>query len=117
MKRETIAYFFLRGAIASVFIYAAIASFFDPDNWIEFFPLFLQQAVPEHILISFFSIYEIILASWLLSGKFTFYAAVLSILTISGIIIFNLSVLDVVFRDFAIVLSAVSLAVFTYKKK
>lgn len=117
MTRESIALFLLRCAIASVFIYAAVASFLNPDNWVEFFPLFLQQAIPEHILITGFSVYEIIMAVWLLSGKFTFYAAVISALTISGIVIFNLSVLDVIFRDFAIMLSAVSLAVFTYKKK
>jgi uncharacterized membrane protein YphA (DoxX/SURF4 family) len=117
MKRETIAFFILRCAIASVFIYAAIASFLSPDDWVEFFPLFIQKAIPEHILISVFSFYELVLATWLIYGKYTFYAAVLAALTISGIIIFNLNVLDIVFRDFAIILSAVSLAVFTYKKK
>lgn len=117
MKRDTVALFILRCAIASVFIYAAITSFLAPDDWVEFFPLFLQKAIPEHMLIGVFSFYELVLAAWLIYGKYTFYAAVLAAVTISSIIIFNLTVLDIVFRDFAIILSAASLAVFTYKKK
>jgi len=117
MKQQTVAFLLLRTAIASVFAYASVASFLSPDNWIGFFPLFLQHAVPENILLNGFSLYEILLAVWLISGKFTFYAAVLSVLTIGGIIVFNLNLLDIVFRDFAIVLAAASLAVFSYKNK
>lgn len=116
MDRKTLAFFLLRAAIASVFAYAAISSFLTPDNWIGYFPPFLRHLVPQNILLGGFSLYELALAIWLLTGKYKFYAAVLAALTLSGIIIFNFDQLDIVFRDFAIILSALSLAVFTYKK-
>jgi uncharacterized membrane protein YphA (DoxX/SURF4 family) len=116
MNQKSFAFFLLRAAIASVFAYASIASFITPDNWIGYFPLFLRHLVPQPILLTGFSLYEFALAVWLLSGRFTFYAAILSLLTLSGIIVFNITQLDIVFRDFAIILSAASLAVFSYKK-
>jgi len=117
MAQKGLAFILLRAAIASVFIYAAVASFLAPENWIDFFPLFLQNAVPHPFLIDFFSAFELVLAVWLLSGKLTFYAALVAILTLGGIIVFNLSLLDIVFRDFAIILAAASLAGFSYKNK
>ena len=116
MKQKSLAFFLLRAAIASVFAYAAISSFITPDNWIGYFPLFLRHLVPQTVLLEGFSFYELLMALWLLSGKFTFYAAVLSALTLSGIVVFNIYQLDVVFRDFAIILSAAALAAFSYKK-
>jgi hypothetical protein len=117
MNQKGLAFFLLRAAIASVFAYAAVASFITPDNWIGYFPVFLRHAVPQNILLSGFSVYELLLAIWLLWGKFSFYSAILSALTFCGIIIFNSDQLDIVFRDFAIILSAASLAVFSYSKK
>src|SRR5579863_2998872 len=116
MNQKTLAFSLLRCAIASVFAYAAIASFITPDNWIGYFPLFLRHIIPQSLLLTGFSVYELTLAVWLLTGKFTFFAAILAAVTLSGIIIFNIDQLDIVFRDFTIILAALSLAVFTYKK-
>ena len=116
MNQKNVGFFLLRLAIASVFAYAAIASFITPDNWIGYFPIFLRHLVPQNILLTFFSVYELVLAGWLLSGKFIFFASILAALTLSGIIVFNIDQLDIVFRDFTIILAAASLAVFTYKK-
>ncbi|HSW97882.1 MAG TPA: DoxX family membrane protein [Candidatus Saccharimonadales bacterium] len=116
MSQKTIAFFLLRAAVASVFVYAAIASFITPDNWIGYFPLFLKHLIPQAILLNGFSLYELVLAAWLLLGKFTFFAALLSVVTLCGVIISNSNELDILFRDFAIILSAASLAVFSYKK-
>jgi hypothetical protein len=116
MKQQNIAFFILRVAIASVFVYAAIASYITPDNWIGYFPVFLQHLIPQNLLLNGFSIYELALAVWLLFGKYIFYAAILSILTLSGVVIFNVNQFDIIFRDFAIILASASLAVFTYKK-
>ena len=117
MNQKSLAFFLLRAAIASVFAYAAIGSFLTPDNWIGYFPIFLRHLIPQNMLLSGFSIYEIVLAGWLLSGKFTFYAAILSAMTLSGIVVFNFNQLDIIFRDFAIILAAASLAVFSFKNK
>lgn len=116
MNQKAFAFFLLRSAIASVFVYAAISSFVTPDNWIGYFPLFLRHLIPQSLLLTFFSIYELILAVWLLTGKLTFFAALLAAVTLSGIIVFNIDQLDIVFRDLAIILAALSLATFTYKK-
>ena len=117
MNQKGLALFFLRVAIASVFAYAAVSSFITPDNWIGYFPPFLRHVIPQNMLLTSFSIYELALALWLLSGKFTFFAAIFAILTLSGIVVFNFTQLDILFRDFAIILSAVSLACFSYKNK
>ncbi len=115
MNKTTIGLILLRLSIASVFVYAAIASFITPENWIGYFPQFLQHAIPQQILLTGFSLYEILLAVWLLSGKKTFYAAILAACTLFGIIVANVVEIDILFRDFAIILAAFSLAVFTYK--
>ena len=117
MNQKNVAFFLLRTAIASVFVYAAIASFITPDNWIGYFPVFLRHIVPQNSLLSGFSVYELLLAVWLLWGKFIFYAALLAALTLCGIIISNMGQLDILFRDFAIILCTASLAVFSYQKK
>ncbi len=101
--------FFLRLGIAAVFLYAAIASFLTPNNWIGFLPVWLRNIIPGMILLSIFSVYEIILSIWLLSGKKIYYASILSAITLSLIIVTNISQLDILFRDIAILFSAVAL--------
>ena len=98
-----------------MFLYAAAAAFLDPTSWIGFLPLGLQKIFPANILLSVFSVYEILLALWLISGWRTFYAAILASLTLFLIIITNIGVLDIVFRDAAILFSAVGLAVLSYR--
>lgn len=115
MNKKVFANFLLRLAIASVFAYAAIASFIAPLNWIGYFPVFLRDIVPQQILLNGFSLYELVLSLWLLSGKKTFYAAVIATITLVGIIIANIGLTDILFRDFAIILAAASLAVSEYK--
>lgn len=103
----------LRVGLAFSFSYAALSSFLEPDQWIGWFPALLKQLIPNPPLLLLFSIYEILLAVWLLSGKKTFFAALLSAATLAGIVIFNLSQMIVVFRDLSLCLSALSLAVLT----
>ena len=101
--------FFLRLGIATVFLYAAIASFLTPSNWIGYFPVWLKNIIPGNILLFAFSSYEIILSLWLMSGKKTFYASILSSLTLILIISSNINELDILFRDIAILFSALAL--------
>lgn len=101
--------FFLRSGIATVFLYAAIASFLQPDAWVGFFPFWLRNLISENILLILFSIYQLVLAGWLLSGKKIIFAAELSGLTLLSIIVANYGFLDVLFRDIAILFSAIGL--------
>jgi len=99
-----------------VFLYAAISSFLSPSSWIGFIPLFLRNLIDANLLLFAFSFYEIILGLWLLSNKTVFYASLLSALTILGIVISNLGALDIVFRDIAILFSAIALMILSYKR-
>lgn len=101
--------FFLRSGVATVFLYAAIASFLQPDAWVGFFPFWLRDLISGNVLLISFSIYQLVLAGWLLSGKKIIFAAELSGLTLLSIIVANYGFLDVLFRDIAILFSAIGL--------
>lgn len=110
MKNQKAVFLLLRLSIASVFLYAAIASFIEPENWIGYFPVFLRNLLPEKILLTMFSSYEILLSLWILSGWKSFWSAILSALTLVGIIAFNISQLDIIFRDLTIIFASLALA-------
>lgn len=111
MNKNNIIAFLQRLSIAIVFFYAAIASFVEPQNWIGYFPSFMTSLIPANILLPFFSVYEIILALWLLWGRWTRLSTLLSVFTLSGIIMFNLTNMDVLFRDLSILIIALSLVI------
>lgn len=112
MKKEKSALlsFFLRAGLGVVFLYAGVSSFLNPSSWAGFFPLGIRNIISETILLYTFSVYEVLLAFWLLSSWRVFYAALLSAFTLLAIIISNLGALDIIFRDVAILFMAVSLA-------
>ena len=116
-NRNALVSFFLRSGLAVVFLYAGIASLISPENWVGFIPQFIQNNFPASILLILFSIYEISIGLWLLSNKEIFYASIVSSATIFLIIIFNFSVFDVVFRDIAILLMAISLVILSKGEK
>lgn len=110
-KKLSLAHFLLQAGVAIVFLYAGISSFLDPSSWIGFIPQFIRDVVPGTIFLPIFSIYEFVIAMWLLSGKELFYAAGLASLTLLSIIAFNTGALDIVFRDTAIFFAALALFV------
>lgn len=110
MPREKLVSFFLRIGLAAVFIYAAIASFLDPDTWASFIPSFVGEIVPPQALLMVFSLYELALAGVLLLDRFVFPAAALAALTMAAILITNAAGMDVLFRDVAIMFMALALA-------
>lgn len=110
VHRKNLVSFLLRLGIASVFLYAAVASILEPDSWVGFLPQWMGSFFPLYTLLIIFSVYEIGLALWLLSGKSAFYAAAIAALTMAGILVQNLGAFDIVFRDVAILFSALALA-------
>jgi len=106
----------LRISIASVFLYASVAATLQPQNWIWYIPQFARNIFPGQLLLVGFSLYQLLLSIWIVSGWKTFYAASLASLTFLGIIGANVNVLDVLFRDFAIFFASLALAVGSYKK-
>lgn len=115
MNQEHIISFFLRLAVAIPFLYAAIAALLQPDSWIGFIPSWVQSLIPGSLMLLGFSIYQLGLSLWLLSGKKALYSAILSAVTLAAITLPNLTVLDIVFRDIGLLLAAVALAVLSYK--
>lgn len=64
-----------------------------------------------------FSILEIILAVWLLTGWKLFYSAILSFVVLIAISLTNLGILDITFRDIGLALAALSLALLAKKQE
>jgi len=117
MSNQKMVLLLLRVAIASVFLYAAIAATFDHSNWIGFIPQIAERIAPASTLLTGFALFQFILAVWVLSGWKTFYASLLAAFTLLGIISANWGDLNVLFRDFAIFFSAIALTVGSYTKK
>lgn len=105
-----LARFLIRLGLAFSFFYAAYASFQNPTSWIGFFPQRLRDLAGAETLLTVFSIYEIILGLWLLSGKKVVYAGLLASATLFGIAVFNWGAMEIVFRDISLGLAALALA-------
>lgn len=116
MNNPKLVVLLLRIGLASVYLYAGIASILSPNDWIAFLPSFMSIFAPATTALLLIAISQIILALWLISGIKTFYAAIVAGVMILGIIVFNLNALIVTFRDFTIFFSAIALAVGTYKE-
>ena len=106
----------LRLSIASVFLYAAVASTLQPYNWIGFIPQVFYGFAPPQILLIGFSLFQLTLALWILSGWKAFFSSVLASVTLLGIITANFKDVDILFRDFAIFFAAIALAAISFHK-
>ncbi|MBI4086108.1 MAG: DoxX family membrane protein [Candidatus Liptonbacteria bacterium] len=99
----------LRLGLAFVLSYAAVSSLLEPQNWVGYFPRFLFSILPERFLLPGFSIAQIILAVWLLSGRRLKWASLVSAGMMAGITLFNLNLFEVTFRDVGLFFMAVAL--------
>lgn len=111
MEHPKAVHIILRISIASVFLYAAIAATLQPYNWLGFIPQVFSQLAPAETLLIGFSIFQVLLALWVLSGWKAFYAASVASFTLLGIIAANWGDINILFRDFAIFFAAIALAV------
>lgn len=115
MHSTRVAHILLRIGLAGTLAYAAIASFITPTSWIGYFPLFLVKLtapfLSQEALLGVFSVLELLLAVWLLSGYKAFFAGVVAAGLFGGILFANLGAMDLVFRDFGLILAALALAV------
>ena len=105
----------LRIALAFVFVYAAVSSFVSPNDWIGYMPKFMRGIVPDGLLLGGFSVFEIALSLWLLSGLYAKYAALLAAAMLAGIVALNPVLLPITFRDIGLLIAA--LALFTEESK
>ncbi len=105
----------LRVGLAIVFLYAAISSTVQPSDWIGYLPSILTDHFSATVLLKVFSVYELLLAAWLLSGVYVRYGALLCAVTLGGIVASNFSLLPISFRDIGLMFAALALA-FSDKK-
>lgn len=101
----------LRLGLAFVFAYAGIAMLLEPENWIGYVPLFVKNILgaQTELFLYLHAAFEIVLAVWLLWGRWLKWAALVAFLDLAAITVFNLSLLDVVFRDVGLALAALGL--------
>ena len=95
--------------LAFVFAYAAISSFMHPLEWVGYVPGFLVHLLAPTTTVRLIASYELVLAVWLLSGRYRKYAALLSALTLAGIVLGNWNQMIITFRDVGLLLMAVAL--------
>lgn len=109
----------LRVGLAFVFAYAAISSLVNPEDWVGYLPGFVNERLTfEQVetMLKVFSIFEIALAAWLLSGWMTFWAALASAAGLLGIIISSPSQFLITFRDVGLLATALALAALSKPK-
>lgn len=100
----------LRIAIAGAFLYPAVAALMVPAAWLGYFPHFIIGIIPDAMLIIGWSLLEAVLALWILSGKNIFVPSLVAAILLFAIVVLNLSLIDIVFRDVALALVALYLA-------
>lgn len=100
----------LRIGVAFAFLYPPIDALRNPDSWIGYFPSFLHGLLPDLVLLHSFGLIEVILALWILSGKKIFIPSLIASFMLAMIILFNLNNFEILFRDVAIAIMALSLA-------
>ncbi len=109
-SRTSLAPLFLRLGLATVLLYASVSSTLQPNEWIGYLPPILTDHFDANVLLTLFSIYELLLAIWLLSGMYVRYAALLCAVTFVGIITSNIGLFSISFRDIGLMFAALALA-------
>ena len=99
----------IRIGLAGVFTYAAISAFRTPTAWISYIPAFTTKLVSAKLSLDIISVFQLLLAIALLTGKYLKYTALIAALLLGGIMVTNLNTLLITFRDFGLVLAALAL--------
>ena len=110
IKKQNISAWLLRIGLATVFLYAVISSTLNPSDWVGFMPSFATKIVEAATLLKVFSIFELFLSLWLLSGFYTRYAALVAAVMLAGIVFTNFSLFAISFRDIGLIFAALALA-------
>jgi uncharacterized membrane protein YphA (DoxX/SURF4 family) len=110
LDKPGLAAWLLRLGLAVILLYAAIGSLIAPREWIGYLPAPLTDVVDGDILLKLFSVLELVLAAWLLSGVKVRYAALLTAAMLAGIVLTNFDLFAITFRDIALIFAALALA-------
>ena len=110
MERGNIADVLLRAGVALTFLYPPLDALVDPYSWLGYFPHFLQGILPDMVLLHSFGAVEVVLALWILSGKYIFWPSVAATCMLLAIVIFNIPDFPILFRDVSIACMSGALA-------
>ncbi|HEV2412645.1 MAG TPA: hypothetical protein VGS28_02450 [Candidatus Saccharimonadales bacterium] len=108
---DSLARWLLRVGLAFVFVYAAVSSLIHPLVWVGYLPNLITNHLDGTLILKLIAIYQLLLAVWLMSGRYVRYAALLGALTLAGIVISNPGQTLVTFRDVGLICMALGLAV------
>ena len=106
---DSIASLLIRIGLAFVFGYAAISMAISPESYLHYVPPFIKEIINPIAFLHMFGAFEIGLSLWLLSGRGKLYAAGIAFLTIFMLTVVNIDSFATVFRNVAIILSALAL--------
>ncbi len=111
MTRDSFADWVLRLGLAFAFLYPPLNALGDPNAWIGYFPQFTRGIIDDTLLLHVFGVVEVIIAAWILWGKYVFWPAAAASAMLVGIVVFNPSEFQVIFRDLSIASIALYLAI------
>ena len=101
----------LRIGVAFAFLYPPFAAIGDPVSWFAYFPAFIRNLpLPQDVILHGFSLVEVVIAVWILSGKRILIPSAAATLILLAIVACNLPNFDVVFRDLSIACMSFALA-------
>ncbi len=99
----------LRIGFCFIYLYAAIESQLNPDNFLKYIPEMVKNLINPSTFLLTFSVFEIFLASWFLSGIKTKYAGIISFFLMTLIIFPNFVYFSVLFRNVSIAMASLAL--------
>ncbi len=108
-KNPNAARWLIQTGLAAVLLYAGISQLQKPNDWTTYFPSFISGSISLITLVKIVALFELVVAAWLLTGRYLKLAGILCALTFSGIILFNLHVLIVTFRDIGLLFMSLAL--------
>ena len=116
-NKEILTSFLLRAGLCIVFLYAGTASLVNSANWIGFVPQWINNFISREAFLVAHGIADIFIGMWLISNFKPFWAGFAASLSLIAVISVNFAQLEIIFRDVAILFSALSLMAITYKKR
>lgn len=107
--KPVVASLIIRISLAIVFGYAAIGAFVQPIAWIGYIPDFVASFIDPKLALDGLSVVQLLLAIWLISGKYIKFSAGVSIAFLTGILFTSPGAILITFRDIGLIGAAVGL--------
>ncbi|MDX1535416.1 MAG: DoxX family membrane protein [Candidatus Spechtbacterales bacterium] len=110
--KENNNYNFLRLGLGFVFLYAGMASFFDPELWISYVPAWVENfGVSRETILYLHAVGDIVLGLVFLSGKWRKIAGYLGFVILITIVVSSgTSLLLITFRDIGLAFASLAYA-------